>query len=108
MKNELRTITIDLLINRNIRETSVWALIKPDWAISPPRSVIVSTSLDGVKWILFGQQGQMQLGERMLDAQRLFITTANLTLARYIKFDFVIDEVSPEWWTMVSEVTATN
>ncbi|CAF1581877.1 unnamed protein product [Rotaria magnacalcarata] len=108
MKNELRTITIDLLINRNIRETSVWALIKPDWAISPPRSVIVSTSLDGIKWILFGQQGQMQLGERMLDAQRLFITTANSTLARYIKFDFVIDEVSPGWWTMVSEVTATN
>ncbi|CAM4925048.1 unnamed protein product [Rotaria socialis] len=108
MKSELRTITIDLLINGNIRETSVWALIKPDWAISPPRSVIVSTSLDGIKWILFGQQGQMQLGERMLDAQHLFITTANSTLTRYIKFDFVIDEVSPGWWTMVPELTATK
>ncbi|CAF0890534.1 unnamed protein product [Rotaria sordida] len=108
LKSEPHTITIDLLINRNIRETSVWTLIKADWAISPPRLVVVSTSLDSITWILFGEQGQMQIGERMLDAQRLYITNDNTSLARYIKFDFVSDELFPEWWTMVSEVTATD
>ncbi|CAF2746920.1 unnamed protein product [Rotaria sp. Silwood2] len=108
LKSESHTITIDLLMNRNIRETSVWTLIKPDWAISPPRLVVVSTSLDGITWILFSEHGQMQIGERMLDAQRLFITNNNTSLARYIKFDFVTDQLFPGWWTMVSEVTATD
>ncbi|CAF3589078.1 unnamed protein product [Rotaria sp. Silwood1] len=108
LKNESYTITIDLLMNRNIRETSIWTLIKPDWSISPPRLVEVSISLDGLKWNLFGEQGQMQIGERILDAQRLFINTNNISLTRYIKFNFIRDELFPGWWTMVSEVTATN
>lgn len=107
MKSEPYSITIDLLMSRFIREASVWSLIKSDWAISPPRSVIVSVSLDGKKWKLFDEQGQMQLGERLLDAQRLFITSKDVVLARYVKFDFVKDELFPGWWTMISEVTAT-
>ena len=108
MKSELHTITIDLLVPRTISQASVWALIKSDWAVSPPTLVIVSTSLDGKTWILLGEQGRMQIGERMLDAQHLFLTTSNASLARYIKFDFPIDHVTPGWWTMVSEITATD
>jgi hypothetical protein len=108
MKSELHTITIDLLVARTIHQASVWALIKPDWAISPPALVIVSRSLDGITWILFAEQGRMQIGERMLDAQRLFITTNNASFSRYIKFDFPTDYVNPGWWTMVSEITATD
>jgi len=108
IKSEPHTITIDLLIPRIIREASVWALIKSDWAISPPRSVIVSTSLNDITWNSFGEQGQMQIGERILDAQRLFITANNGSLARYVKFDFPTDQLYPGWWTMVSEVTATD
>ncbi len=108
IKSEPHTITIDLLVTRIIREASVWALIKSDWAISPPSSIIVHTSLDRLTWILFGEQGQMQIGERILDAQRLFISTNNASSARYIKFDFPTDELFPGWWTMISEVTATD
>jgi len=108
IKSEPHSITIDLLVGRIIREASVWALIKPDWAISPPSSIIIHTSLDGLTWILFGEQGQMQIGERILDAQRLFITTNNATLARYISFEFPTDQDNPGWWTMISEVTATD
>jgi hypothetical protein len=105
VKSEPHTIIIDLLIIRSIREASVWALSKLDWAVCPPASVIVRTSLDGKIWNSFGQ---MQVGERMLDAQRLFITTNNTSQARYIKFDFPLDRNIPGWWTMISEVTATD
>ena len=108
IKSEPHTIIIDLLIIRNIRQTSVWALIKSDWAISPPTSVIVSTSLDSKIWNLFSTQGQMQIGERILDAQRLFITTNNTSQARYIKFYFPTDQINPGWWTMISEVSAND
>lgn len=108
LKGEAHNVTIDLLANRHIREASVWMLIKLDWAISPATSVIVYTSLDNETWSLFGIQGQMQPGERILDAQRLFISTDQRILARYIKFNFASDSISPGWWTMVSEVTATD
>jgi hypothetical protein len=108
MKNEAHSITIDLLSTRIIREASVWTLIKPDWAIGPPSSIIISTSIDDLTWNLFGEQGQMQIGERILDAQRLFIINNNTSVARYIKFDFPTDPLLSGWWTMVSEVTATD
>jgi hypothetical protein len=108
IKSDPHSITIDLLVTRTIREASVWALIKSDWAISPPSSIIIHTSLDGITWTLFGEQGQIQIGERILDAQRLFITTNNASLTRYIKFDFPTDQSFPGWWTMISEITATD
>ncbi|UJR32138.1 hypothetical protein I4U23_019606 [Adineta vaga] len=108
MKSETRSIIIDLLVIRTIRETSVWSLIKSDWAIGPPTSVIVSTSLDGNTWILFDKQGQMQMGERILDAQRLFLIASYPRQTRYIKFDFPVDQLTPGWWTMISEVSATD
>jgi hypothetical protein len=57
IKSDPHSITIDLLVTRTIREASVWALIKSDWAISPPSSIIIHTSLDGITWTLFGEQG---------------------------------------------------
>ncbi|CAF0765822.1 unnamed protein product [Adineta ricciae] len=107
-KGESRSIIVDLLNIRTIRETSVWALIQLDWAISPPSSVIVSTSLDGKTWDLFGRQGQMRTGERVLDAQRLFLIADQARQARYVKFDFPIDQLTSGWWTMLSEVSATD
>lgn len=108
LKGESRTIIIDLLTVRSIRETSVWALIKPDWSISAPASIVVSTSLDGKAWLLFGQHSQMQTGERMLDAQRLFLKAERPRRTRYVKFEFPTDQAAPGWWTMVSEVSATD
>ncbi|CAF1179283.1 unnamed protein product [Adineta steineri] len=108
LKSEPHTIIIDLLMVRSIRETSVWALIKSDWAISPPTTIVVHTSLDGKIWCEFGNQEQMQIGERILDAQRLFIRLNHTNHARYIKFDFPIDQIFPGWWTMISEVSATD
>jgi len=106
MKGETHTITIDLLIPRLIRELSIWSLIKPDWAISPPSLVLISTSFDGLTWNSFDQHAQ--LGERVLDAQRLFIKSNQSNLVRYIKYDFPSDEQFPGWWTMISELTATE
>ncbi|CAF1126787.1 unnamed protein product, partial [Didymodactylos carnosus] len=37
LKNESRTITIDLLILRLIRRATIWSLDKPSWAVSPPQ-----------------------------------------------------------------------
>lgn len=112
MKNDPHSIIIDLLVTRIIREISIWALIKSDWAISPPNSIKIQTSLDNQTWMEFNQQGQIQIGERILDAQRLFITTTtnnnNSSLTRYIKFDFPTDSLYPGWWTMISEITATD
>jgi hypothetical protein len=108
MKGDPHSVTIDLLMNRIIREASVWALIKSDWAISPPNSIIISTSLDGLTWVLFDEQGQVQTGERILDAQRVFKTSNHTNLARYVKFDFPADPLFSGWWTMISEITATD
>lgn len=108
IKSDSHSIIIDLVVTRMIREASVWALIKSDWAISPPSSIQIQTSLDGRTWIRFGEQQQMQIGERVLDAQRLFITANNASLARYIMFDFPTDQSFPGWWTMISEVAMTD
>lgn len=108
MKSDPHSITIDLLVSRSIRQASVWTLLKPDWSISAPSSFLVSTSIEGTIWTSFGEQGQMQIGERVLDTQRLFITNNHSVLARYVKFDFPTDPLFPGWWTMVSEVVATD
>ena len=91
-----------------ISQASVWVLLKPDWSISAPSSFLVNTSVDGTSWTSFGEQGHMQIGERVLDAQRLFITSNHSILARYVKFDFLTDPSFPGWWTMVSEVVASD
>ena len=107
-KSDSHNITIDLLVTRLIRQASVWVLLKPDWSISAPSSLLVSTSVDGQTWTSFGKQAQVQVGERILDAQRLFITNNEAVITRYVKFDFPTDPSFPGWWTMVSEVVATD